>query len=98
MRGVSWENMNMKPLKLKDITPDKILELEKHAENVRLHDLTFAQLQELSQRRKIAEATLSETEMECKLRAMRAHSIGFSKAELSKIFDVPSRTITKWIG
>lgn len=98
MRGVSWENMKMKPLKLEEITPDKILELEKHAENVRLQDLTLSQLQNLSEKRKVAEVTLNKTETECKLRAMRAHSIGFSKAELARIFDVPNKTITKWIG
>lgn len=97
MRGVSWDNMNMKPLKLEEITPEKLVEIDKRAENVRLHDLTLSQLEELSTQRSIAEATFSQIEWDCKVRAMRAHSLGFSKAELARIFDVPTNKIKKWV-
>jgi len=97
MRGVSWDNMNMKPLKLEEITPEKLVEIDARAENVRLQQLTLAQLTELSKERSTAELALQELEWDCKIRAMRAYSLGFSKAELARIFNVPANKIKKWV-
>lgn len=88
----------MKPLKLEEITPEKIVELEEQAQNLRLMDLTVRQLEELSDQRQLAKMHLSSIENECQIRAMRARSLGFSKAELSRIFKVNSSTIKRWVG
>jgi len=98
MRDFMWENMNMKPIKLEEITPEKLIEIEQYAQEVRLEQLTLAQLKEISEQREVAIATLSQIEMDCKMRAMRARSLGFSKAELARIFNVNNNTITKWVG
>jgi DNA-binding transcriptional regulator YiaG len=88
----------MKPLKLEEITTEKLIEIEQEVQNVRMHDLTMRQLEELSDQKQIAEMALSDIERECKIRCMRAHQLGFTKAELARIFKVTSNTITKWIG
>lgn len=93
-----WDNMNVKPLKLEEITVDKLIEIEKHAEEVRLEQLTLKQLNKLSKERDRLLKELSRVEMDCQLRAMRAHTLGFSKKELAEIFNVKTNQITKWVG
>lgn len=93
-----WEHMDVGPIKLDELTPDKIMEIEKHAQEVRLEQLTLAQLTELAEQREVAMTTLSQIETDCQMRAMRAHSVGFSKAELARIFNVNVNTITRWVG
>jgi len=93
-----WENIIMKPLKIKEITPDKLIELEQEAQEVRLIDLTARQLENLSDQRQISIMNLNDVELDCQLRAIRAHQAGFSKAELARIFKVNSNTIKKWVG
>lgn len=98
MRGFMWDNMNIGPLKLEEITVDKIIEIENHAQEVRLEQLTLTQLQEVAEKRAKTERELLEIEWDCKLRAMKAHTLGFSKAKLGKIFDVSQSTINRWVG
>lgn len=88
----------MKPIKIEDITPEKLQEIEDFAQGVKLHQLTLDQLRKLSNAREDAIIYLSQVELDCKLRAMRAHTLGFSKKELAKIFNVTANTIKKWIG
>jgi len=98
MRGVSWDNIGMKPIKIEEITPEKLVEIDKRAEEVRLHDLTAKQLDRVARDRKQAEQYFNSVELDCKMRAMRAHTLGFSKTELAKIFDVTPNVIKKWVG
>lgn len=88
----------MESLKMEEITPEKLMEIDAKSANARLQDLTLAQLKELSEQRISAKINLERLELECSLRAMRAHSLGFSKKNLATIFNVTSNTITKWIG
>lgn len=88
----------MKPITLDEITPDKLIEIENYAQEVRLRDVTLAKLNELVQEREVAIAALRDIETECQLRALRAYNLGFSKAELSRIFNVTTNQITKWVG
>lgn len=88
----------MKPVKIEDITPELLVELEQRAASVRIEQLTLAKLNELSEQRQVALATLSDLELECKMRCLRAFSLGISKAELARIFNVTPNTIKKWIG
>lgn len=85
-------------IKIEDITPDLILDLEQQAEETQLKNLTMKALSDLSDKRESFIEALQKTELECKIRAMRAHNLGFSKKELSEIFNVTTREITKWIG
>lgn len=93
-----WDNMNLEPLKLEDITTEKLLEIEKHAQEVRLKDVTLSAMNEVAKQRENAQKDLLLAEMECQRRAIRARTLGFSKAELGRIFDVSQSTINRWVG
>jgi DNA-binding transcriptional regulator YiaG len=88
----------MKKIKIEDITPDLILELQKQAQELRLVELTRSSLIERSIRRQSLIQELGEAEINCKIRAIRAYDLGISKKELAEIFNVTTREITKWIG
>lgn len=88
----------MQPLKLEEITPEKLIEIDQHAENVRLTDLTLSELGDLSQKRQSAMSALEDIELACKVRVLKAYGLGFSIKELAKIFNVTPNTIKKWIG
>jgi DNA-binding transcriptional regulator YiaG len=88
----------MKPIKIEDITPEKLIEIEEAAENLRIHDMTMQSLQEISKLREEALSYYYDIELQCKIRAFRAINLGFSKAEIARTFNVTTNTITKWIG
>jgi DNA-binding transcriptional regulator YiaG len=88
----------MKPIKIKDITPEKLIEIEEAAENLRIHDMTMQSLQKISKLREEALSYYYDIELQCKIRAFRAIDLGFSKAEIARTFNVTTNTITKWIG
>lgn len=98
MRQFMWDNMKQEPLKLEDITTDKLIEIEKHAEEVRMRELTLASMQNVATERDSLKEQLLRIEMECQARAIRAHSLGFSKVDLGKIFNVTQNTIKRWVG
>ena len=83
---------------LDEITPEKLEEISKHLENVRLMDLTLASLQKVARERNEAARVFNEVNLDAQLRAMRAHSLGFSKKEIADIFGMTTRQVTKWIG
>lgn len=87
-----------KPIKIEDITPEKLIEIEEAAKNLRIHDMTMQSLQEISQLREQALAHYYDIELQCKIRAFKAIKLGFSKAEIARTFNVTTNTITKWIG
>jgi DNA-binding transcriptional regulator YiaG len=78
------------------ITPDFLLEKERHWEDVMLKEITMNKLNELGQRRYDLIAELESTEAECRIRAIRAINLGFNKKELANLFGVTTQTITKW--
>ena len=88
----------VKPMKLQDITPDALNDIDIKRDNVRLGELTLSSLQEVAKERKEALQLFNGIELECQVRAMRASSLGFSKAELADALGVDVRQITKWIG
>jgi len=85
-------------VKMEEISPEKLAKIDQEMMDLRIHDLTLSSLHKLSKDRKEAVDKLSNLELQCKVRAMKAHSIGFSKRELAEIFNVTTNTITKWVG
>lgn len=81
-----------------EITPERLVEIDLEVENIRIHDLTLDSLQKHSQERLHALAQYENIELQCKIRALAAHNLGFSKAELARIFNVTTNEINKWIG
>lgn len=85
-------------VKLEEITADKLVEIDIEVENIRLRDLTLDSLNTLSKSREDALAYYQDIELQCRVKALAARNLGFSKAELARIFKVTTNTITKWIG
>lgn len=85
-------------IRLEDITPDLLQELEAKAEELRLKDMTLRSLNDLAQERAKLVAELDQVTTECQVRVLRAINLGFTKNELSKVFGVTVRQINKWVG
>jgi DNA-directed RNA polymerase specialized sigma24 family protein len=88
----------MKPIKIEDITTEKLIEIDDQREADRLLDLTISALKELAEKQQEAASYLNTLNTEVQMRILRAHSLGVDKKELAKIFNVTTRQITKWIG
>lgn len=78
------------------ITPEFLAEKERHWEEVRMKELTLANLKEVGADYFKAKAIYDRAVFECKIRAMRAVNLGYDKKELADAMGVPVRTITKW--
>lgn len=88
----------MDPIKIENITPEKLVEIDEAAKQLKLKDMTMHSLAELADQRESAIAHYRQIELQCRTRALRAVNLGFKKSEVAKIFNVTSNTITKWIG
>lgn len=90
--------MKDSPLKVKldEITPDKIIEIETYLLNERLVDLTRNNLIELGQYRKMIREHAENLEATCKMRAIRASNAGLSIKEIADILGFSTATIKKW--
>jgi len=89
---------NIMAVSLEEITPEKLEEISKHLEDVKLMDLTLASLKKVAREREEAARVFNEINMDSQIRAMRAYSLGFSKKEIAEIFGMTTRQVTKWIG
>ncbi len=86
-----------KPIKsLDEITPEFILEKERHWEEVRIQELIFERLKSLGSELASLEDQINNVLLECKIRTMRAISLGYDKKDLAAAFGVDIRTINKW--
>jgi hypothetical protein len=85
-------------IKLEDITPEKLEQIDNQLQDLRLTDLTLNALKKISKKRKDAFEHLASVEAECHFRVLRAYNLGFSKRDLADIFNVTTRQIGKWVG
>jgi hypothetical protein len=87
-----------KPIKSFDeITPEFLAEKERSWEEVRLKELTMANLKKVGSEFHNLKRKSELAEQECRLRAIRAINLGYNKKDLADAMGVDSRTITKWI-
>lgn len=93
-----------KPVSVKDepitsfdeITPEFLAEKERQWEEVRLKELTMANLNKVGEEFHSLKRKAELAEQECRIRAMRAINLGYNKKDLADAMGVDSRTITKW--
>jgi DNA-binding transcriptional regulator YiaG len=83
---------------LDEITPEKLQEISEKMQDVRLMDLTLKSLEKVAAERNEAARVFNEINLDAQLRAMRAHSLGFTKQEIAEIFGMTTRQVSKWIG
>jgi DNA-directed RNA polymerase specialized sigma24 family protein len=85
-------------VKLEEITPEKLNAIEEHLQNISLKDVTMASLNEIAEKRKLAEQELIAMNTEAQVKAIKAHSLGFSNKDIAEIFGMTTRQATKWLG
>jgi len=86
-------------VKMKEISPEKLAQIDREIMDLRIQDLTLASLNKIAKERQGTIDKLSKIELQCKVRVMRAMSFGsFSKKEMADIFGVTTQQITKWLG
>jgi len=86
-------------VKMDEISPEKLAQIDQEMLELRIQDLTLASLKEIAAERKATIDKMSKVELQCKVRIMKAMSFGsFTKKEMADIFEVTTQQITKWIG
>lgn len=87
-----------KPIKSFDeITPEFLAEKERSWEEIRLKELTMANLKKVGSEFNSLKRKAELAEQGCRLRAIRAINLGYNKKDLADAMGVDPRTITKWI-
>jgi len=81
---------------LDEITAEKIEEIENYIDDSRLVSMVREKLVELGDHRNLLRTHLAIVEAQCKVRAIRAMSLGISPKELSEIFGISVATLKKW--
>ena len=87
----------MMELKLEQVTPEKIRELCEERAEQRLESLVRAEVIALAEEFQIAKQFAEEMQARCQIRAFKLSNLGYGKAELAELFDVPARTVGDWL-
>jgi DNA-directed RNA polymerase specialized sigma24 family protein len=83
---------------LGEITPEKLEEISEKLQDMKLVEITMANLQRVAEERNLAEQKFNEINTDAQIRAIRAYSLGFSHKEIADIFGMTTRQVIKWLG
>lgn len=93
------------PVRLEEINADLLLKIENEREELRLKELTNANLKKVGEQLKEAKKYLAEVknslsllETRCAIKAVRALNMGYTEKELAETIGVSVRTINKWVN
>ena len=84
-------------VKLQDITPEMIRELSDQNDEQRLYVLTMEETRALTHELEFAIMQASQLQARCQMRAKRLEHLGVSRTDIAEMFDVPVRTVAKWL-
>tara|TARA_R110002096_G_scaffold40770_3_gene110812 strand:+ start:9778 stop:10077 length:300 start_codon:yes stop_codon:yes gene_type:complete len=79
------------------ITPELMRELSAEAEERKLYRLTQHEVRSLGDELDVAVTHASRVLARCQLRAMRLDNLGVEVAEIANMFNVPVKTVRKWL-
>ena len=82
---------------LDEITPDMVRELSDQNDEQRLYVLTMEETRALTNELNYAIMVASQLQARCQMRAKRLEHLGMSRTEIADMFDVPVRTVAKWL-
>jgi DNA-binding NarL/FixJ family response regulator len=88
---------NIWKVTLDEITPEKIIEIENYLLDQRLVSLTRNNMREFGEYRKMLSDHMDRIEADCKMRVLRAISIGLDIKEIAEDLQIPAATIRRWI-
>jgi len=87
----------MMKVELQQVTPELIRELSDQNDEQRLYVLTIEETRALTHELNYAIMKASQLQARCQMRAKRLEHLGVSRTEIADMFDVPVRTVAKWL-
>jgi len=87
----------MMKVELQQVTPALIRELSDQNDEQRLYVLTLEETRALTHELNYAIMKASQLQARCQMRAKRLEHLGVSRTEIADMFDVPVRTVAKWL-
>jgi len=84
-------------VELQQVTPALIRELSDQNDEQRLYVLTIEETRALTHELNYAIMKASQLQARCQMRAKRLEHLGVSRTEIAEMFDVPVRTVAKWL-
>ena len=84
-------------VELQQVTPELIRELSDQNDEQRLYVLTIEETRALTHELNYAIMKASQLQARCQMRAKRLEHLGVSRTEIAEMFDVPVRTVAKWL-
>jgi DNA-directed RNA polymerase specialized sigma24 family protein len=87
----------MMKVELQQVTPALIRELSDQNDEQRLYVLTIEETRALTHELNYAIMKASQLQARCQMRAKRLEHLGVSRTEIAEMFDVPVRTVAKWL-
>jgi DNA-binding transcriptional regulator YiaG len=84
-------------VELQEVTPELIRELSDQNDEQRLYVLTMEETRALTNELNYAIMVASQLQARCQMRAKRLEHLGMSRTEIADMFDVPVRTVAKWL-
>jgi len=84
-------------VELKELTPELIRELSDQNDEQRLYVLTMEETRALTHELEYAIMQASQLQARCQMRAKRLEHLGMSRTDIADMFDVPVRTVAKWL-
>ena len=84
-------------VELQQVTPALIRELSDQNDEQRLYVLTIEETRALTHELNYAIMKASQLQARCQMRAKRLEHLGVSRTEIADMFDVPVRTVAKWL-
>jgi len=84
-------------VELQQVTPALIRELSDQNDEQRLYVLTREETRALTHELNYAIMKASQLQARCQMRAKRLEHLGVSRTEIADMFDVPVRTVAKWL-
>ena len=84
-------------VELKELTPELIRELSDQNDEQRLYVLTMEETRALTNELNYAIMVASQLQARCQMRAKRLEHLGMSRTDIADMFDVPVRTVAKWL-
>lgn len=84
-------------VQLQEVTPELIRELSDQNDEQRLYVLTREETQALTHELNYAIMQASQLQARCQMRAKRLEHLGMNRTEIADMFDVPVRTVAKWL-
>jgi DNA-binding transcriptional regulator YiaG len=82
---------------LDEITPELMQELSAEVEEQKLSALTQYEVRSLGDELDVAVTYASQVLARCQLRAIRLDNLGVEVPEIANMFDMPVRTVRKWL-